>query len=429
MSFEIYRERRIQFQRQMEPDSAAIFSSALSKIKSNDVAYPFRQDSDFFYLTGFDEEDSILVLYSDRSILYLQALNPELEIWHGSRLGIERAAETLLIDEARDTTQFIQNISDLIKNKNTLYYFFGRSAEKDRSILGAADGYMRKSRANEWGPASIRHPSPLLHEMRMFKSPEEIEQIRVCSEITKAAHIAAMRKVQPGMFEYELEACLLYEFRRHGAVDAYPSIVAAGSNACTLHYIGNSSRIQKNDLIMIDAGAEKKYYNADVSRTFPAGKKFNSAQKDLYSIVLNVQKKAVAATVAGSNLNDIHMEAVLGLTEGMIDLGILSGSAEENIDNNNYKKYYMHRTGHWLGMDVHDAGSYRDGTQPRKLAPGMVMTVEPGLYLPLGDDSVPEAFRGIGIRIEDDVLVGPEGPENLTASIPKEISDIEALRN
>jgi Xaa-Pro aminopeptidase len=427
IDMEMYIARRKSFQRNMEPGDVAIFQSAPSLIRSNDVHHRFRQDSDFYYLTGFGEEQSALVLTKENAILYLRKRDPERETWNGPMLGVDRAVEALAVDEARDITDFKKDIPDLLRKKDRLYYMYGRNPELDLLIMSTCDQLMRRGRTGEFGPGQILHAASLLHEMRMIKSQEEIELLRECAQIASDAHIALMRSAKAGMHEYELEGIILDSFRRHNAVEGYPSIVASGKNACVLHHIENNRRIESNDLILVDAGAEKHCLNSDVTRTFPVADRFNGPQKDAYEIVLAAQLRAIEKTIPGATLDEIHNAAVRDLTQGLIDLGVLFGTLDENVENKKYIRYYMHRTGHWLGMDVHDVGSYVKDGVPRKLEDGMVCTVEPGLYFP-DDEQTPPAFRGIGIRIEDDVVVRGNNPLVLSEMIPKTISAIETLR-
>ncbi|HNJ05935.1 MAG TPA: M24B family metallopeptidase, partial [Leptospiraceae bacterium] len=329
------------------------------------------------------------------------------------------------VDEARDIQDFKKDLPDLLKKHETLHWFYGRNREMDSLVMDTSDKLLRRSRAGETGPSIIQHAGRLLHEMRSIKDADEIALIKLAVESTREAHERIMRETRPGMFEFTVEAMIQDCFRRHDAVEAYPSIVASGPNACVLHHISNRRLIQEGDLVLVDAGAELHCMNADVTRTYPAAEKFSPEQRDVYAIVLHAQKNAIARTIPGATLDDVHAGAVRDLVTGLLDLRVLTGSADENIEKGAFRKYYMHRTGHWLGLDVHDVGAYARNGKPRALEDGMICTVEPGLYFP--PDS-PERFRGIGVRIEDDVLVSGATPTVLTASIPKEIQDIEALR-
>ena len=426
---ELFSERRRQFQEAMEADSVAIFFSSEPAHKSNDTHYRFRQDTDFFYLTGLDEEQSALVMTNDQAVLFLRERDPAMEQWVGRRLGVEAAPDALDVDEARDIDSFEEDIGELLKNQHNLYYFYGRNVDHDVSVFSSVEEVLKGARRGDFGPTRVIHPSTIVHEMRLIKSAHEIEALKECVELTHAAHVAAMQNVRPGMHEYELEALLHYEFRKGGGVEGYTSIVAAGANACILHYIENNAPIHDGDLILIDAGAEKNFMNADVSRTFPATGKFTPAQRDAYQLVLDVQKRACAASTAGSTMNSVHDETVEGLVRGLMDMGLWKKEGFEKVMKESlYRKYYMHRTGHWLGGDVHDAGLYYIDGEPRPLMDGMVCTVEPGLYFPEDDQDLPAELRGVGIRIEDDVLISGQTPVVLTASIPKEVDAIEELR-
>ncbi|MCB1326464.1 MAG: aminopeptidase P N-terminal domain-containing protein [Spirochaetales bacterium] len=421
-----FARRRKAFCSRMSPDSVALFFSAPPQLKSNDVHYRYRQDSDFQYLTGLGEEECALVLLPDREILYLRERNPERETWDGPRLGVERAVDRLGVQEARSIGAFDAELEQWLKNRKRLYYRFGEDAPRDARMFAIAARLLLRSRASDFGPASVEHPAGILHAMRLRKGTEEIEALRECARITAAGHLAIMQAARPGAHEYELEAVLLREFHRQGATEAYPSIVASGPNACILHHIENRRKMEPGDLVLVDAGAEKDFLNADVTRTFPVSGRYSTEQRAVYSIVLEAQKAAIDASVAGSNMEKTHELAVRKLIEGLIDLNVLAGSVDENHESGKYRDFYMHRTGHWLGHDVHDVGTYYlDGT-PRPFEDGMVLTVEPGLYF-ADRENVPAAFRGIGIRIEDDVVIQGTKPLVLTAAIPKELDDIEAM--
>ncbi len=464
LSPHIFAQRRRQFQQQMAADSVALLFSATPLFQSRDVALSFRQEPDLYYLTGFRQEKALLMLTPQSERLYLRRRDPKREIWEGRRLGIEEAAQQLEIDETRDIALFPSDLRDILMNRSLLYYRFGQEIDRDRQILGRARELFDDNRKREDGPHSIVLPDIILQEMRLIKSPEELELLKNCAEITGRAHSAVMQRARPNMLEYEIDAILKYELHRLNAAEAYPSIVASGANSCILHYGGKEGELKSGDLLLIDAGAEKNFMSADVTRTMPVNSSFTVAQRDLYQIVLEAQKKAVAASVAGSTMDAVHRTAVTVIIEGLIDLKILSGSIEENWqraenmtestanervedmpENRNmpenrkktkkgrkeqitYKRYFMHRTSHWLGMDVHDVGSYYCRGEPRKLKDGMVLTVEPGLYFSAKDETVPAELRSIGIRIEDDIVIEGDNPVNLTGSIPKESSQIEELR-
>lgn len=427
MNNQIFQKRRQDLQARLEDDALAIFFSAPPQLKSNDVYHPYRQNSDFYYLTGMNEEESVLVLDSDRVTLFLRPHDPEQERWFGNRLGLDAASELSGIDRAVDIGQLQQELPQLLKNKSMLYYCYGRQLEQDRIVLPLVDQIIRQSRKGDYGPQTIRHPALLLHDMRMLKSPEEVELLVEIASITDRAHRRLWAQARPGLYEFELEAHLQYEFRRGNGREAYPSIVASGANACILHYTENNRLIQEGDLVLVDAGAEKEYLNIDVTRTFPVSGKFSVAQRTLYGLVLAVQKSAIERSVAGSSMEMVHKETVRQLVQGLCGLEILREDPEKIIADESYRDYYMHGTGHWLGIDVHDVGDYYRHHKPRPLENGMLCTVEPGLYFAPDYEGVQPEFRGIGIRIEDDVLIDGQTPRNLTAEIPKEIHDLEQL--
>ncbi len=426
-SIETFVARRRRVADWMGRDGLLIVFSGRAPARSNDVHYRFRPNSDFYYLTGFEEEDCALVVTHDRTVLFLPDADPEHAIWHGPQLGVSSAAAALGLDSALPIESFPVELPALLKNRTTLYYQYGRSPEHDVVILTKTDLALRRARRGETAPVRILHPQLLLHEMRLIKSAEEQDALRECARITQAAHIEAMERTRPGLLENELEAIFQMHFRRAGGLEGYPAIVASGRNACVLHYIRNDTRIESGDLVLIDAGVEKGYQNADVTRTFPATGRFLGPQRDVYELVLEVQKRAVERVVVGHSLDALHREVVRELTEGLVQLGALSGSVDQLIEADTYKQFFMHGTGHWLGSDVHDVGSYYVDGQPRTFAPGMVLTVEPGLYFSPDAPTTPEAFRGIGVRIEDDVLVTSEGPENLTRDIPKDVAVLEEI--
>ncbi len=427
-----FAERRKRFQSAMAPDGVALIFSAPVRTKSNDVHYRFRQDSDFFYLTGFGEEECVLALTAAGSRLYLRERDRSRETWDGPRLGVEDAPATLGVDEAKPIAAFESDLGELLKNKSTLYYRFGESdrPQRDAKILGRAAETMQRARSGDYGPGTVVNPALILHELRLIKDAHEVEVLRECARLTANGHQALLEKTRPGMFEYELEALLQYEFRRGGGGEAYPSIVASGANACVLHHIENDRKMQAGDLVLVDAGADKGYLNADVTRTFPVSESYTPEQRDVYQAVLHAQERAIERTVAGVSMQAVHDGTVRDLTQSLIDLGVLSGGVDERLADKSYQHFYMHKTGHYLGMDVHDVGSYHDHSadEPRKLADGMVCTVEPGLYFAPDGEHTPERFAGIGVRIEDDVLVQGNTPVVLTADIPKSVEEIEALR-
>ncbi|MEQ9367289.1 MAG: aminopeptidase P N-terminal domain-containing protein, partial [Leptospirales bacterium] len=415
----------------MAPDGVALLFSAPVRVKSNDVHYRFRQDSDFYYLTGFGEEECVLVLTADQSRLYLRERDRTRETWDGPRLGVEDAPETLGLNEARPIAAFEADLDGVLKNKSTLYYRFGDpEARRDALVLGRAREVMQRARSGDYGPGTVVNPALILHELRLIKDAHDLEVLRECARLTANGHMALFQNTRPGMFEYELEALLQYEFRKGDGGEAYPSIVASGPNACVLHHIENNRQMQAGDLVLVDAGADKYHMNADVTRTFPVSERYTPQQRDVYEAVLNAQERAIERTVAGVSMGDVHDQTVRDLVQSLIDLKVFAGTVDQHVDEKSYQHFYMHKTGHYLGMDVHDVGSYYDhrAGEPRKLEDGMVCTVEPGLYFAPDNEHTPEQFSGIGVRIEDDVMVQGATPLVLTADIPKSVADIEAAR-
>jgi Xaa-Pro aminopeptidase len=384
-------------------------------IRNNDVEHEYRQGSDLYYLTGFDEPDSVLVLSTEhpehRAVLFLRPRDPERETWDGPRLGAERAPDALRIDAAFPIRELDERLPSYLENVKRVHYRIGLDRRFDEHFLGAMDVVRMRARRGGEYPSEIVDPGVLLHEMRLKKGQDEIDVMRRAAVITREAHLAAMRAARPGRFEYEVEAELLRTFRAHGSErPAYGSIVGAGPNATILHYRKNDRRLEEGDLLLIDAGAEFGYYASDVTRTFPVSGTFSPPQRAVYELVLK----------------GVHEETVSVLVDGLLELGLLSGDKQQIVEQGDYKKFYMHRTSHWLGMDVHDVGRYHQAGAPRPLEPGFVLTVEPGLYISPNAEVDP-AFRGIGIRIEDDILVTAEGHENLTFDIPKAVPELEAI--
>jgi Xaa-Pro aminopeptidase len=410
----------------------AIFPSARTVLRNGDSSYAFRQDSDFYYLTGFTEPDAVLVLAPEgtgaRSLLFMQRRNRDLEVWTGSRLGVERARETLLVDDAYPIDELEQRLTDLLVGASTLHYAFGAHGPVDRIVRDALEAAREKTRRGGRSPYVVAEPSTTLHPMRLRKNDDEVALLRRACAITHAGHVAGMRATRPGEYEYTIQAVIESEYRRLGAQSmAYESIVAGGDNATVLHYVSNRDRLQAGQLLLVDSGCELDCYATDVTRTWPVDGRFTSEQRALYDIVLAAQAAGIDRVRPGVPRNEFHDAAVRTIVEGLIDVGLLQGSVDENLASEAYREYYMHGTGHWLGLDVHDAGPYREpDDSPLVLRAGMITTVEPGIYV-RRDSSAPERFKGIGIRIEDDILVTPDGNENLTASIPKAVEEIEAL--
>ena len=425
----LFRKRIQEVQKKLNDKDVFILFAAKHQIRNRDVEYKFRQDSDFYYLTGVNEADGILVLKKNYSCIFVLPKIKEREIWTGIRLGKKNAKEQLGLTESFDTTEWKDKSTVLIKNTERLFYFFGKDFSIDKQILEICENLRANVRNGEFGPEKIEIPN-FLHEMRMIKTKEEIEIISEAVSITAKGHLSLLKETKIGMNECELEAILDREYLKAGAWGGgYGHILASGENATVLHYTSNNKIIQKDELILVDSGAEKNYYTADVTRVFPSGKKFTPAQKEVYEIVLAAQKKAISLTTVGREFLEIHNQTVKELIIGLKDLKFLQGSIDKNFETGEYKKFYMHRTGHWLGMDVHDVGKYFVDGKSIKLKNSMITTVEPGLYFDPQDKKIPKEFRGIGVRIEDDILVNGKNPINLTSMIPKESKDIEEIRS
>ena len=424
-----YRERRARLAAAMGR-GVAIIPTAAERIRNRDAHHPYRFDSYFHYLTGFAEPEAVLVVIAgdeSKSILFCRDKNLEREIWDGFRFGPEGAKETLDFDDAYSITRLDEELPKLIANQPTLFYPIGADSGWDAKAMQWLNQVRAQARGGVAAPGEIRDVRALLDEMRLIKSEVEIAIMKQAAAISVSAHKRAMRATRAGMMEYEIEAELLHEFRRHGAqAPAYTPIVAGGANACVLHYVENDSRLEDGALLLIDAGCELNGYASDITRTFPISGKFSGAQRDVYELVLAAQYAAIAEVKAGNTWERPHEAAVKVLAQGMIDLGLLKSSLEEALEKQSYTRFYMHRTGHWLGMDVHDAGDYKRDGQWREFMPGMVLTVEPGCYIRPADD-VPNTLANIGVRIEDDVLVTESGCEVLTTGAPKTVSEIESL--
>jgi Xaa-Pro aminopeptidase len=429
-SAEAFSRRRAAFFDTMSaasPSAVAVLPAAPVFVRNNDVDHEYRQDSDFFYLTGFDEPESVLVLDATQRKVYLfvRPRDRDREVWDGPRAGVDGAKQLFGADEAFVITEIDEKLPQLLQNRTRVYYRLGIHRRFDERLLGALDRVRARHRTGVTVPSEIVDPSTILHEMRLRKSPAEVETMRSAARITREAHELAMGRARPGMREYEVEALLLDTFRRHGSErPAYGSIVGSGPNACVLHYRRNDRRIDPGELLLIDAGCEYGYYASDVTRTFPVGRDFSAEQQAIYELVLQAQEEGIAAARPGVTLDAIHKLSVEVITRGLARLGLLQGEPEKLIETEAYKRFFMHRTSHWLGMDVHDVGGYFEGGAPRKLEPGMVLTVEPGIYISPEDDTVPADWRGIGVRIEDDVLVTEAGYEVLTAGIPKSVEEV-----
>ena len=410
----------------------AIIPTAPEVARNADAHYDYRHDSNFFYLSGFAEPEAVLVLVAGstmQSVLFCREKNTEREIWDGFRYGPDAAAEHFGFDVAYPIAQLDEKLAELMADQPTLHYPMGASAEWDARLLKVREAVKAKARSGVQAPSHLRDVQEPLSEMRLVKDFLEQDIMRRAAAISGAAHRRAMRFTRPGQHEYEVEAELLHEFCSHGARHpAYTSIVAGGANACTLHYVGNNARLNDGDLLLIDAGCELDGYAADITRTFPVNGKFSPAQKDVYQIVLASQTAAIDAARPGNLWDAPHQAALRVLAQGFIDLKLCHGSVESVLESESYKQFYMHRTGHWLGMDVHDVGEYKVDGHWRPLQAGMTLTVEPGCYIRPADN-VPQELWNIGIRIEDDVLITPQGNEVLTQAAPKTVADIEEAMN
>ena len=410
----------------------AIQPSASVHIRNRDVEFPYRADSDFYYLTGFPEPESVAVFVPDRPqgeyILFCRERDLEMETWHGRRAGLEGACERYGADDAFPFSDMDDIIPGLIENKDRVFYTMGFDAEFDKRVLGWINQIRGRARAGVTAPDEFVSLNHSVHEMRLYKSRQEIKAMQKAAQISTVAHRRAMEVCRPGLREYQIEAELNYSFQRQGArAPAYPSIVGGGPNACILHYTENSASLKSGDMLLIDAGAEYDYYASDVTRTFPVNGRFTPEQEAVYEVVLAAQAAAIRKAKPGNHWNDPHEAAVKTITKGLMELGILKGRLPQLIKDGRYRRFYMHRTGHWLGMDVHDVGDYRVAGDWRMLEPGMAMTVEPGLYFAEGAKGVTKRWRNIGVRIEDDILITADGNEVMTAGLPKTVSEIETV--
>lgn len=427
------RPQLAEFIKRMNPDSVAIISSAREATRSNDTHYRYRQDSDFYYLTGFHEPEAIAIIAPShpehRYALFVRPRDPEREIWDGRRAGVEGAREQYGADAAFPINEFEEKIGEYLNGANNLYYRIGNgNPELDETIVREIRRLRALGRRGASAPEAIIDTSAIIHEMRLFKSDEEIEFMQRAADIASEGHIEAMKAARPGMKEYEIEALIEYTFRKKGASGpAYNSIVGSGANATVLHYINNESTLQDGDLLLIDAGAEYGGYASDITRTFPINGRFTEAQRDIYDLVLKTQMACVERVRPGANVEELKDYSIELLTEGMVQLGLLKGEPKKLIEEEKYKQFYMHGLGHFLGLDVHDVGRYHIKDEARRLEHGMVMTVEPGLYIAPDTKDIPEKYLGIGVRIEDDVLVTEDDPRVLSSKAPKQVEEIEEL--
>ena len=423
--------RRRQLMRMAGREAIVIVPAAPEHLRNNDAHYPYRQDSDFHYLTGFGEPDAVLALVPGRAqgetILFCRERDRTREQWDGLRAGQEGAVDDYGMDDAFPIEDIDDILPGLIEGRSRVYYHFGRDSDFDLVLMGWVNQVRSRVRHGARPPHEFVALSHLLHDLRLYKSRSELRLMRKSAQIAAEAHVRAMRATRPGMNEHEVEAELLHTFRRHGAVPSYEPIVGGGANACVLHYRANNAVLRDGDLLLIDAGAEYQCYASDITRTFPVSGRFTPEQRALYDLVLAAQRAAIDQVRPGKAFDAYHDAAVRVLTEGLVSLGLLKGSLRKNLDEHSYRQFYMHKTGHWLGLDVHDVGDYRVDGEFRELEAGMVVTVEPGIYIGPDMKGVPARWRGIGIRIEDDVVVTAGEPEVISSAAPKEAAEIEAL--
>ena len=429
-----FQERRDRLAEEMGPHSIAIIATSLVAMRNRDADYKFRADSSFFYLTGFAEPEAVAVIETFESIdegytysLFCRERNREMEIWNGYRAGVDGAVDDYEADEAYAIDLLDEEIIEKLHNKQKLFYRIGHQADFDARVakwIAKANGESRKGTS---APAHVIQLDRIVDEMRLHKSEKEIKLMQLASDISAEAHTRAMQTVKPGMMEYALEAELNYIFGKNGCVPSYNSIVGGGANACILHYVENDKALKDGDLVLIDAACEYQLYASDITRTFPVNGKFSPEQKALYELVLKAQVAAIDAVRIGNSYKEPHNVAVRILVQGLLELGLMQGDIEEIIEKETFRQFYMHGTGHWLGMDVHDVGSYKQDGEWRAYEEGMVVTVEPGLYIAPDDETVDAKWRGIGIRIEDDVVATENGPLVLTKDVVKTVEDIEAL--
>lgn len=432
----MFQNHREKFLAQLaERHAAALVFSGEAPTRNHDCEYIFRPHSDFYYLTGFREPSAALLLLphgegtaeSPRTVLFLRESDPAMETWHGRRLGVDAAAEALGVDVAMPIDEVWDELMVLLRGYKSVVSETGLDEGRDAQLMGVLNRLRRSVRGGVTAPGALEHPRETLHELRLFKDADEVALMRQGAEVTSKAFHAAMAETAPGKNEGAINALLTYEFVRNGGTGAaYNNIVAGGDNACILHYVENDMELKDGDLLLIDAGCEWSFYASDVTRTFPVNGQFTDAQKELYQVVLDAQVASIDAVKPGAPFNAYHETATRVLAEGLVRLGIIEGPVEQALEEQRYLPFTIHKTGHWLGLDVHDQGSYAANGAPRPFEPGMVLTVEPGIYIPAGTQGVDAKWHGIGIRIEDDILVTETGNENLTAAIPKTVADVEA---
>jgi Xaa-Pro aminopeptidase len=429
---ESFRARRTRFLQAVGEGACAILPSAPVALRSGDVEFVYRQDNDFYYLTGFTEPESVLLLAPGHPdgefVMFVRPRDRDRETWTGRRAGVEGAMMKYLADKAYTIDELEKVLPRYLEKCERIHFPIGRNEPIETRVMKLVSWSSAMRPRTGSGPFAIIDPRESIHELRLHKEPAELELMRRAAAISAEAHKRAMSRARGGMMEWQIEAEVDYAFRSQGAAGpSYPSIIASGPNAAILHHIENSRRMKAGEMLLIDAGCEYEFYAADITRTFPVGARFTELQKTIYAIVLEAQLKAIEQVRPGARFDDPHETALRVLVDGMRTLGLLSGSADEIIEKATYRRYYMHRTSHWLGMDVHDVGLYRVGGESRKLESGMVLTIEPGIYISEDDEDAPESMRGIGIRIEDDLLVTASGHEVMTADTPKHIDELEAL--
>ena len=429
MSLE-YKKRRNKLSRLIGKDGIAILPTAPYKNRSRDTYYPYRPDSDFFYFTGFSEPDALMILAPGRPegefILLVRPKDPLKEIWDGHMEGLIGAKRNFGANQSYKIEDLIKVLAEVFPNRQKIFYTLGNQNDYDKKVIDTFNQVRANQRRGGVVPTEVVSLEPLIHDMRLVKSREEISRMKESARISVEAHYKVMDECKDGVYEYQIQASINHQFGQYGAVPAYDSIVASGHNACTLHYIDNKDILKSGDLLLTDAGCEHQMYAADITRTVPVSGTFNEEQKAIYSIVLDTQKKAIESVRPGQTFENIQNDAITNITKGLRKLGLLSGSLQSLIKNEAYKDFYMHGIGHWLGMDVHDVGAYMsDAGKSKKFVPGMVLTIEPGIYISKKNKKVQKSWRGIGVRIEDDVLVTKKGCEVLTGKLSKEINEIE----
>jgi Xaa-Pro aminopeptidase len=428
----VFAARRDAYMQALGPNAVAVVRSLPERLRNGDAFHRFRQLSDLYYLTGFVEPEATLVLRpgaeTERVVMFVRPRDPELETWDGKRAGLDGAKAAYGADAAYPAAELAARLWELVANADELHYCLGLDDDMDRLVASAIARLRRTEKRGKRPPRAVVDLRASLHELRLRKRPEELHALRTAAAITSEAHVLAMRAGRPGTFERELEALIDYTFRRRGGVGpGYSTIVGAGENATILHYIDNRCAIADGDLVLVDAGCEYDHYTADITRTWPANGRFSPAQRRVYEVVLATQVSAIELVRPGATIEALHDHCVRRLCEGMIDLGLLAGSVDDRIADQSYRRFYMHGTSHWLGLDVHDAGAYTTHGKARPLEAGMVITVEPGMYVAIDAPDVPDELRGIGVRVEDDVAVTADGHDVLTAACPKRIADLEAI--